>query len=398
MKSLFYKNQTCSSLSLFSEKKSNCLTPPSGVGGLFKFLITLSFLTLVIPMEAQQPIDKNATKETKALYQQLLALIQHKQILFGQQDATAYGIDWESDKDRSDMKTVSGTHPAIYGWDLGGIERALDKNLDGVDFNEMRNLIKEAYQRGGVNTISWHLINPLSNQSAWDTKTVASIDSILPGGAYNQKFNLFLDRLASFLSTLKTNEGAHIPIIFRPYHENTAGWFWWGSQNSVDSYIKLWRYTVTYLRDTKNLHHLLYAYSPDKTSSHDTYFERYPGDDYVDVLGHDCYHFGGLATSKEYVTKTREMLLYISENAKKRGKPAAFTETGLETVNQNDWWSNVLYKTIDDVPIAYVLVWRNANNRPNHFYGPTPNHPANQDFMKFIGNCNIITGNKLTQQ
>jgi hypothetical protein len=44
------------------------------------------------------------------------------------------------------------------------------------------------------------------------------------------------------------------------------------------------------------------------------------------------------------------------------------------------------------------MVWRNAYDRPNHFYGPTPNHPANQDFMRLIENKNIITGNKLTKK
>lgn len=348
---------------------------------------------------AQLPVDKNATKETVNLYRQLLMRIQKKQILLGQQDATAYGLDWKTDTDRSDMKTVSGTHPAVYGWDVGGVEKASDKNLDDVDFNEMRNLIKEAYRRGGVNTISWHLINPVNDKWAWDTKTIACIDSILPGSRYHEKYKLFLDRLAGFLNTLKTDDGVLIPIIFRPFHENTAGWFWWGADwNSIESYQKLWKFTLTYLRDTKGLHQLLYAYSPDKTKLHDTYFERYPGDDYVDILGHDSYHFGGTATASDFVNKTKETLLFISKNAEKHGKIAALTETGLETVNQIDWWTNVLYKTIDNVPIAYVLMWRNANERPNHFYGPAPNQPANPDFLKLIKKCNIITGNKLLKK
>lgn len=359
-------------------------------------IILCIFMAFVrIDARSQQPIDKNATKETVDLFNRLLSTIQKKQILLGQQDATAYGINWKTDDDRSDMKTVSGTHPAVYGWDVGGIEKGSEKNLDGVEFKEIRKLVKQAYLRGGINTISWHVINPVSNLSAWDNKTVSTIDSILADAEFNSKYNLFLDRLALFLNSLKTDDGVYIPIIFRPFHENTAEWFWWGSQNSIASYVKLWQYTISYLRDKKNIHHLLYAYSPDKTKPAETYFERYPGDDYTDILGHDCYHFGGAATAPEFVKETRKMLLFITDNAKKHSKIAAFTETGLETVNQNDWWTNVLYKTIDNVPIAYVLVWRNAFERPNHFYGPTPNHPANKDFIKLIKKRNIITGNKL---
>lgn len=362
------------------------------------FPISIFFLFTSI-MLYSKPIDKNATCETKELFIRLESLIQQKKILLGQQDATAYGVTWKSEANQSDMKLVSGTHPALYGWELGGIENGAIKNLDAVDFNEMRKLIQEADERGGVNTISWHLNNPVNDLSAWDDKSKGSIDSIMPGAIYHQKYLGYLDKLSVFLGSLKTIEGKYIPIIFRPFHEHTGNWFWWGAdQNSVKSYIQLWQFTINYLRDVKNLHHLLYAYSPDKTPIPENYFERYPGDDYVDVLGFDSYHFGDSNSAPDFIEKTHKMLLYISENAKKRGKPAAFTETGSETVKQNDWWTSVLYKTINKVPIAYVMVWRNAYDRPNHFYGPTPNHPANKDFMRLIDNKNIITGNKLTKK
>lgn len=361
----------------------------------YTYLIFCLSLLMAIPVNAAKLSDRKATPETKALYRQLFGYVKNKQILFGQQDATAYGIGWKGDADKSDMKTVSGSHPAVYGWDLGGIEKGDENNLDGVNFNEMRKLILEAYQRGGIITISWHLINPVSGLTAWDNKTPSSIDSILNVKKYNDKYNLFLDRLSAFFKSL-IYEGKPLPVIFRPFHEHNADWFWWGAgQNSVESYKQLWRYTENYLKKTKDVHNLIYAYSPDKIPDHEKYFERYPGDEYVDVLGFDCYHFGGESTATEFVAKTREMLKYITDSAKKRHKLAAFTETGLETVNQNDWWTGVLYKIIYDMPIAYVLVWRNAYDRPNHFYGPTPNHPTNKDFIKFINNQNIITGNKL---
>jgi mannan endo-1,4-beta-mannosidase len=347
-------------------------------------------------MSLATPVDKMLTPETAALYQHLLTLMQQKNILLGQQDATAYGVGWKSVANQSDMKLVSGTHPALYGWDLGKIETGSPKNLDGVDFKEMRRLIREAHERGGVNTISWHVINPVSNQSSWDMKTMTSIDSLLPGAKYHEKYKGYLCNLAQFLSSLKTTDGKYIPIIFRPFHEHSGDWFWWSiARNTPDSYIALWRFTVSYLRDTLKLHHLLYAYSPDKFESDSDYFNGYPGDDYVDVLGLDYYHFGGKETAPTYVSDVRKMLLYITEQAKMRNKPAAFTETGLETVSQDDWWTGALNNAIRDIPIAWVLLWRNAFERPNHFYGPTPNHPANTDFQKFILNQNIITGTKL---
>lgn len=49
-------------------------------------------------------------------------------------------------------------------------------------------------------------------------------------------------------------EGELIPVIFRPYHEHNGDWFWWGKGvNSEEDYIKLWQFTVEYLRDEKDV-------------------------------------------------------------------------------------------------------------------------------------------------
>jgi len=53
-----------------------------------------------------------------------------------------------------------------------------------------------------------------------------------------------------------------IPIIFRPWHENNQRRFWWAVRGDGRDFIKLWRFTVEYLRDTSGVHNLLYAYTP----------------------------------------------------------------------------------------------------------------------------------------
>ena len=65
--------------------------------------------------------DKNASPETLALYNNLAGL-RGKQMLFGHEDSLAYGVNWEGDLDRSDIRDVTGSNPAVYGWELGGLE------------------------------------------------------------------------------------------------------------------------------------------------------------------------------------------------------------------------------------------------------------------------------------
>ena len=70
-----------------------------------------------------QITDPKATYQTKALFYNL----QHPTangILFGQQDATQYGIGWKDEPNRSDVKSVCGSNPAVYGWDVADLIRA----------------------------------------------------------------------------------------------------------------------------------------------------------------------------------------------------------------------------------------------------------------------------------
>ena len=65
-------------------------------------------------------IDPNPTKETKALAKNLKELSE-KHILFGHQHATEYGHGWYGDENRSDVKSVTGSHPAVIGVDFSGL-------------------------------------------------------------------------------------------------------------------------------------------------------------------------------------------------------------------------------------------------------------------------------------
>lgn len=85
---------------------------------------------------------------------------------------------------------------------------------------------------------------------------------ILPGGDKNSGFNTYLDRIADFASNLKDDDGNLIPVLFRPFHEQNGGWFWWGAATTTKSeYAELYRYTVEYLRDIKGVHNFLYVFS-----------------------------------------------------------------------------------------------------------------------------------------
>src|SRR3970282_2359795 len=141
--------------------------------------------------------DKKATSETKILYSNLKKLT-HKGILFGHQDDLAYGVNWKYEAGRSDVKDVTGDYPAVYGYDLAGLEKKSDKNIDGVPFDKMKQYIIDGHSRGGVITLSWHFDNPLPGKNAWDTSP-KSLVSALPGGESHKKFRSWLDEAAKYI-------------------------------------------------------------------------------------------------------------------------------------------------------------------------------------------------------
>jgi len=308
--------------------------------------------------------------------------------MFGHQDDLAYGVDWKYVKGKSDVKDVAGDYPGIYGWELGNIEHDLPADLDGVPFDTMRTFIRQGYERGGVITISWHADNPFNDQSAWDT-TAGSVASILPGGNKHELFKSWLDRVAVFLKSLKTEKGTPIPVLFRPFHELTGNWFWWCRNTCSPTEFKLlWRFTADYLRHVKDLHQLLLVYNTADFNTEEEFLERYPGDDVVDVLSFDTYQYANPRNDNAFIQMIDRRLGIVENLARSKNKIAAWAETGFEAIPDPEWWTNVLWKAIGDHKISYVLVWRNHGRMQNghmHYYAPYKGQISAENFKKFYG-------------
>jgi mannan endo-1,4-beta-mannosidase len=354
-----------------------------------KALVTFIMLGASIYSCAQlqdMPSDKQATKETVHLYHNLKKLVS-KGFMFGHQDDLAYGVNWRYKDGRSDVKEAAGDYPAVYGWDLGNIENGEAANLDAVPFKKMRQFIKEGYSRGGVITLSWHANNPLTGKNAWDT-THGTVASILPGGANNALYQLWLDKVADFLLSLKGKDGELIPVLFRPYHELTGNWFWWCRNNCTPEQFKiLWRYLVYYLREQKKVHNLVYVYNTADFISRESFLERYPGDDMVDVVSFDAYQYGDPLKDNSFVKHVDLQFSIMDTVAIEKNKIAAFAETGYEQIPYANWWTDVLMKVIGQHKISYVLVWRNhgynEHMKKMHYYAPYSGQVSEEDFKRF---------------
>ena len=303
--------------------------------------------------------------------------------MFGHQDDPFYGLTWEWERGRSDVKETCGDYPAVMGFDLGGIEMGDEKNLDSVPFTRIREELIAHVERGGIVTLSWHPRNPLTGGTAWDNSDTTVVQSILPGGTQHRKFLRWMRNVRNFLKTLRTQNDRPAPIIFRPWHENNGAWFWWGSkQCTPQQYKALWCMLQDYLLE-EGFDNLVWSWSPNlgvKPSDFDTY----PGDDRVDLLGLDAYQWG---TEEDFVRGLNNDLTVLSQRAEKANKLFALTECGLKNLPDPTWWTRVLKPQIDKYSISYFLVWRNAKHE---YFGPAPGEKNAVYFNEMIRSRNVM--------
>lgn len=359
-----------------------------------KTLLSLITIALIVASCSSKSIinntnlslsDKKSTPETLSLYKKLNELVQ-KGYLFGHQDDLAYGVNWKYEDHKSDIKEVVGDYPAVYGWDIAGLEKDDANNIDGVPFEKMKQYIKEANERGGISTISWHFDNPATGKNAWDN-TPNSLKTILPGEKNHEKFTSWLDKAANFFLSLKDKKGKNIPILFRPYHELTGGWFWWGKGNGTPEEFKAaWKFTFEYLQK-KGVHNLIYVYNTSSFSSKEDFLTNYPGDNYVDILSFDSYQNGEDKSGEKFITEVQNQLKIINEIGNEKHKPIAVAEAGYEAVPNAKWWTGTLTKAIGDYKISYILLWRNhgwqEKEQKMHYYAPYKGQISEKDFVDF---------------
>jgi len=150
------------------------------------------------------------------------------------------------------------------------------------------------------------------------------------------------------------------------------------------------------LRDSLEVHNFIYAFSPDNIfNTTEEYLDRYPGDEWVDMLGVDNY--GEMGRDRYDITSAAKKLKIVSDYAANAGKLAAFTETGLESIPNPTWWTETLLKTMmtSEMQLCYVLVWRNDVRSPTHYYAPFPDQVSVPDFMKFYNDPYTLFENDL---
>lgn len=373
--------------------------------------------------------DAKLADSALALQSYLNGLKNSDQVLFGHQNDVSRSVSARDEL--GDVHDVTGSVSGVFGIDTlsltgseGGGENAKDALEKAVASS------KTAANNGAIVSLSAHMPNFTNSKIKKDADgnydfykcdfsesqdlSNDSLKTILPGGENNDVYNAYLDIIADYANQLAEDD---IPVMFRPLHENTGSWFWWGSTNSEESFKSLYRYTRDYL-ENKGVHNMLYVYSPcGPITSEEDFMSRYPGDEYVDVLGFDYYadYTYGQDADDSYFTNLDSTCQVVSKIANEHGKIAGISECGVRVTRADgssdgllvkgnpvaqeksgyNWYqevSNVAKK--NDMP--YYLVW--ANFSDTNFYVPykyddTYGQEMINEFIDYYNDGSSIFGN-----
>lgn len=348
-----------------------------------------------------QLVDDQADATAVAIYQYLKAVGESNAVIYGHMEDTVLKAG-TLELSESDTEDLTGSIAGVIGLDCGNLFDGFAAKYNERHSNETQILettegnikaaallTNEALSEGSIVTLSAHMPNfafaeevDSSAEKTYDKYNYFTADSynlqgdcmnqILPGGAYHEQFVAYLDMVAEYASLV---DGA---ILFRPFHENTGSWFWWGKAFcAAETYKSVYKYTVEYLRDEKNVHNLIYLYGPgSEANSFDEYEERYPGDEYVDMIGFDTYDSNPISDEEGYTFQVNfeNTVKLTDEFAKQHDKLFAVTETGISNMQDTgnkrpQWYMEILnIVTKPEYNCCYFMTWSNYSN--TNFYTP----------------------------
>ena len=299
---------------------------------LFAYSLTLSGQVIL-------PVTPNASPEAKAL----LAYIQGisgKYTLTGQHNYPQSG-----DKNTQFAADYIGKTPVVWSDDFG-----FSKSGDKDTYLARPEIIKEAirqYKMGAIVTLCWHAVpptadepvtfqplpgaNPEKLESVQGQLTDAQFKDLLTKGtALHKHWMQQVDVIAGYLKQL---QDAHVPVLWRPYHEMNGGWFWWGGRfQGKYTTAELYRQIYDRLVNFHKLNNLIWIWSVDRpTEPVKAFSHYYPGNQYLDIVGLDVY-------GSDFKQIYYDSLMILA-----KGKPITLAEVGspptMEVMKQQPNWT-----------------------------------------------------------
>jgi mannan endo-1,4-beta-mannosidase len=192
---------------------------------------------------------------------ELLRQTSGSRILSGQQERIDwFGLDNEVNFDF--VRRTTGLTPAVRGFDFmfythsaGGRQgqRAAERAIVWAE-------------RGGVVQFCVHWFvdtgSPVGNPKFYTNETTFDLrQALIAGTPENTELLREMDLMAEELKKLRD---ARVPVIWRPFHECSGGWFWWGAKGA-EPFKQVYRLMFDRYTRLHGLTNLIWCYNPTET-------------------------------------------------------------------------------------------------------------------------------------
>ncbi len=185
------------------------------------------------------------------------------------------------------IKEVTGKEPAILGCDF--IEYSPSRVERGSKAYNVEQALDWA-KSGGIVTFAWHwnaptdLIDQEPDKLWWSgfytSATTFDLEKAL-ADKESEEYKLLIRDIDEIAVQLKRLERADVPVLWRPLHEASGGWFWWGAKGP-EPYKELWKIMFDRLVFYHEIDNLIWVWNGQNK-------DWYPGDKYVDIVSEDIY-------------------------------------------------------------------------------------------------------------
>lgn len=254
-------------------------------------------------------------ENTKALYHYLCTTY-GKKVILGQHDTVGTNAETEL------IYQTTGKYPAVRFGDM----MLQTVSSDPAKETELSSA-EEYASDGGLIGYMWHWTAPIGNRSYYASETdfdlskavtaekvatmpIEDIRKLEQEKKIPSECLALINDIDTVSEKLKQLGDKGISVIWRPLHEASNGYFWWGK--NAESYKWLW--DLLYTRQTKyhKLSNLIWVWSAQNAG-------WYVGDAKCDIISVDIYDKGSSSGNVN-------SLLFLQKISKK--KPCAITECG----------------------------------------------------------------------
>ena len=240
---------------------------------------------------SSHPVDTKATDAARVMYNFMLDNFGKKTIsgiMTG--DMSSFDGNVTHHADVKAVYQASGKYPALIGFDfMNATGKSASDNWMRSYTRSSVDLAKDTYRRGGLPNFTWHWRDPsrATDEFYTDRTNMKITNAMNRDGSWNTSSTLYkniikdIDVVADYFLELQE---AGMACIFRPLHEASGGWFWWGREGA-EPFKKLYKLIYDEMTEVKGVHNVIWVWNADPDDA-----EWCPGEDLYDVVSADIYN------------------------------------------------------------------------------------------------------------